>query len=92
MEGSRGGSRVLRLLLRKVKGIFILFCFPISLNTFLPASSALHSFSEAFHAFSCTVTHSGLSLSLSLFFPFFYQPSNPQLGFFDKAMWRRQLI
>lgn len=68
-SGGAVGRRFSELLLRKVKGIFILFCFPISLNACLPASLALHSLSEAFHAFRCTFLHSGLSLSLSLFFP-----------------------
>ncbi len=91
MEGRSGGSRVLELLLRKVKGIFILFCFPISLNACLSASSALHSFSEAFHGFHYTVLHSGLSLALS----FSFLSINPPLlssVFYDKAIWKHQLI
>lgn len=52
-DGMEGRERVLdggvsELLLRKVQGIFILCCF--SLIACLPASPALHSFSQAFHA------------------------------------------
>lgn len=80
MDGRSVGPKVSELLLRKVKGIFILFCFPILLNACLPASSALHSFSEVFHAFHYTVLHSGLSVSAFLFS--FYHSFHAQLSFF----------
>lgn len=55
----------------KLRGFFILLCFPTSLNAGLPASSALHSFSEAFHSSSALFPLRPLSLSFSFsLFPF----------------------